>query len=109
MGKRTISAARWTHDTTFQEIIQLYGFLMMMDIFTLPGATYNVYWSYGSLIFPWTNTITIWRFKKICSILQLNLNATEVKGQDALHKTRLLLNILKKSLGVLLVPGSELS
>jgi hypothetical protein len=32
-----------------------------------------------------------------------------VKGRDALHKTRNLLNILKKTLGAFLIPGSELS
>jgi hypothetical protein len=31
-----------------------------------------------------------------------------VKGKDALHKTRLMLNILKKTIGVFLIPGSEL-
>jgi hypothetical protein len=40
--------------------------------------------------------------------LHFNSNATELKCRDALHKTRPLLNILKKPLIVLLIPGSEL-
>jgi hypothetical protein len=42
-GKHTISGSRWTHDTTFKEIIKLYGILMMMVLFPLPGATYTAY------------------------------------------------------------------
>jgi hypothetical protein len=107
-GKHTISGSRWTHDTTFKEILQLYGILMMMVLVPLPSATYTSYWTYGSPMFPWTNTITLLRFKKLHSVLHFNLSATEVKGKDALHKTRPLLNILKKTLGVFLIPGSEM-
>jgi hypothetical protein len=46
IGKHTISRSR------FQKILQLYGILMMMVLFPLPGATYTAYWSYGSPKFP---------------------------------------------------------
>jgi hypothetical protein len=106
--KRTIYESRWTHDTICKEILQFYGILMMMVLFHLPGATYTAYWSYGSPMFPRTNTITLRRFKQLLrSVLHLNSNATEVKSKDALHKTRPLLNILKKTLSVFLIPGSE--
>jgi hypothetical protein len=107
-GKHTISGSRWTHDTTFKEILQFYGILIMMVLFPLPGATYTAYWTYGSPMFPWTNTITLRRFKQLRSVLHFNVNATEVKGKYALHKTRLLLNILKKTLVVFLIQGSEM-
>jgi hypothetical protein len=58
-GKRTISGSRWTHDTTFMEILQFYGILMMMVLLPLHGATYTAYWRYGSPMFSWTNTITL--------------------------------------------------
>jgi hypothetical protein len=45
-GKHTISGSRWTHDTTFKEILQFYGILMMMVMFPLHGATYTAYWTY---------------------------------------------------------------
>jgi hypothetical protein len=82
---------------------------MMMVLFPLPGATYTSYWTYGSPMFPWTNNITLRRFKQLRSVLQFNSNTTEVKGKYALHKTRHLLNILKKTLGVFLIPGSKMS
>jgi hypothetical protein len=75
-GKRTIYGARWTHDTTFKDILQLYGILMMMVMFPLPGATCTAYWRYGSPMFPWTNTITLRRFKQLRSVLHFNSNAT---------------------------------
>jgi hypothetical protein len=40
-GKRTISRARWTHDTMYIEILRFYGILMMMVLFPLPGAAYT--------------------------------------------------------------------
>jgi hypothetical protein len=108
-GKRTISGSRWTHDTAFREILQFYRVLMMMILFPLPGATYTAYWSYGSPMFPRTNTIALRRFKQLRSALHFNLNATEAKGKDALHQTRPFLNIVKKTLGVFIIPGSEMS
>jgi hypothetical protein len=75
-GKRTISGSRWTHDTTFQEILQLYGILMMVVVFPLPDATYTAYWSYSSSKFPWTNAITLRRCKQLHSVLHFNSNAT---------------------------------
>jgi hypothetical protein len=107
-GKHTISGSRWTHNTIFKEILQFNGILMMMVLFPLPGATYTSYWTYVSPLLPWTNTITLRRFKQLHSVLHFNSNATEVKGKDALHKTCPLLNILKKTLGVFLIPGSEM-
>jgi hypothetical protein len=80
---------------------------MMMIMFPLNGATYTAYWICGSPMFQWTNTLR--RFKQVRSFLHFNSNATEVKGKDALHKMRPLLNILKKTLGVFLIPGSEMS
>jgi hypothetical protein len=58
-GKYIISGSRRTHDTTFKEILQFYGILLMMVLLPLPGAIYTSYWSYGSPMFPWTNTITL--------------------------------------------------
>jgi hypothetical protein len=84
-GKRTISGSRWTHDTMFQEILQLYGILVMMVMFPLHGATYTSYWSYRSPMFPWTNTITLRRCNQLRSVFHFNSNATEVKGKDTLH------------------------
>jgi hypothetical protein len=76
MGKHTISGSRLTHDTTFKEILQLYGILMMMVMLPLPGATYTAYWTYGSPMFPWTTTITLRQFKQLRSVLHFNSNAT---------------------------------
>jgi hypothetical protein len=105
---RAISGSRWTHDTPFQKILQFYGILMMVVLFPFPGATYIIYWRYGSPMFPSTNTITIRRFKQLHSVLHFNSNMTEVKGKYTLHKMRHLMKILKKKLGVFLIPGSEM-
>jgi hypothetical protein len=107
-GKRTISGSRWTHDTAFREILQFYRVLMMMILFPLPGATYTAYWSYGSPMFPRTNTIALRRFKQLRSALHFNSNTTEVKGKYALHKMCPLLNILKKTFVIFLIPCSEM-
>jgi hypothetical protein len=53
--------------------------------------------------------MTIRRVKQFQSVLHFNSNLTEENGKDALHKTRPLLNILKKTIGVFLIPRSELS
>jgi hypothetical protein len=49
------------------------------------------------------------RFKQLHSVLHFNSIDTEVPGKDALHKTRPLLNILKKTMGAFMIPGSKLS
>jgi hypothetical protein len=83
-GKGTISGSRWTNETTLQDMIQLYGILMMVDMPLFPGATYTAYWTYGLPMFPWTNILTLRRFNQFRSILHLNSNATEVcPAQDA--------------------------
>jgi hypothetical protein len=49
------------------------------------------------------------RFKQLHIVLHLNSNNEEVPGKDILHKTHPLLNILKKTMGAFMIPGSELS
>jgi hypothetical protein len=51
----------------------------------------------------------IHRFKQIISLLHLNSNSSEMKCKDEIHKTRPILNILKKMLGTFPIPGSDLS
>jgi hypothetical protein len=53
--------------------------------------------------------MTLRLLNQLRSVIHLNSNLTEEKGKDALQKTRPLLNILKKTIGVFLIPGSELS
>jgi hypothetical protein len=53
---------------------------MMMVLFPLPCATYAAYLTYAYIMFTWTNTITLHRFKKLRSVLHFNSNLTEVKG-----------------------------
>jgi hypothetical protein len=108
-GKRTISGAKRAHDTTYQEIIHFYGLLIFMCLYPFPGATYTVYWDYGYPLFPWTMTMQIRRFQQLRSVLHFNSNDAEVQGNGALRETRPLLNILKKTMGAYMIPGSELS
>jgi hypothetical protein len=92
------------------DILQFHEILIRMVLFPLPCATYPSYWTYASPIFTWTNMMTIRRFKQLRTVLHFNLNIMEVKGRDdALHKTRLLLNILKNAIGFFLIPGLKLS
>jgi hypothetical protein len=86
-GKRTISGCRWTHETTYTEILQFYGILMMIVLFPLPRETCTAYWTYASPMFTWTNMMTLSRFKQLRSVLHFNSNLTKEKGNDALHKT----------------------
>jgi hypothetical protein len=60
-GKRTISGAKWAHDTTYQEIIHFYGLLIFMCLYLLHVATYTTYWDYGSPMFPGTRMMQIRR------------------------------------------------
>jgi hypothetical protein len=61
------------------------------------GFLYYVH-TFDSLSIQATSKCTIFQFKSYGS-----------EGKDALHKTRPLLNILKKTVGVFLIPGLELS
>jgi hypothetical protein len=83
--------------------------LICRCLFPLPGATYNIYWDYGSPIFLWTMKIQLRRFKQLHSVLYFNSNDAEVPGKDALHKTHPLLKMLKKRMGNFMIPGSELA
>jgi hypothetical protein len=47
-SKHIISGPNWDHYTTYQGIIHLYGMLIFMCLFPLPGATKTTYWEYGS-------------------------------------------------------------
>jgi hypothetical protein len=49
------------------------------------------------------------RFKQLRSVQLFNLNVTEMPGNDTLHKTHPLLNILKKMMGAFMIPDYELS
>jgi hypothetical protein len=67
--RRTISGARWTHDTNYQDIMGFYAILIQIVVFPLPGA--------------------------IRSVLHFNSNSSETICKDIMHKTRLIFNIPK--------------
>jgi hypothetical protein len=107
--KRTLSGAKSSCDTTYQEIVKFYAVLIFMWLFLLTGANYTTYWEYGSPMFLWTTTTQIRIFKQLCSVLHFNSNEVEFPGKEALHKTHSLINILKKTMGAFTIPGSELA
>jgi hypothetical protein len=97
------------HNTTYLDILHFYGILMMMVLFPLPGTPYTAYWMYASPMFIWTNMKTLHWFNQLQIVLHFNSNLAEVKGKDALNSTWMLFNMLKKTIGVFRIPGSELS
>jgi hypothetical protein len=121
IAKQTNKYAEWRMEQQFlknnnhtvsganQEIIHFYGMLNFMCLFPLPGATYTTYGEYGSPMFLWTTMMQLRRFTPLRSVLHFNSNNADVPGKDTLHKTRPLLNILKKTMGAFIIPGSELA
>jgi hypothetical protein len=90
------------------EFMVFFGILLQMCIFPLPGHSYILYWAHGAVMFPFVNKMPLRLFKKIRSVLHFNDNETVPISDDALHKVRPLVNIVKVTLHTFIRVGSEL-
>jgi hypothetical protein len=93
-----ICGSKWK-DITLGEFMVFFGILLQMCLFPLPGHSYVLYWAYGAIMFPFMNKMQLRRFQQIRSVLHFNDNETIPLNDDALHKVRPLVNIVKVIFG----------
>lgn len=94
---------------SLQEFMTLFGILIQMTTRPTPGQRYTDCWENPSW-HPYTSRMDKYRFIEIRSVLHMLEwvpNCTSV--QDSLFKVRPLFNVLKKTMGLYVNPGSELS
>jgi hypothetical protein len=68
-----------------------------------------LYWAHGAIMFPFVNKIQLRSLQQIRSVLHFNDNETIPLNDDALHKVRPLVNIVKVTLRAFIQVGSELA
>jgi hypothetical protein len=95
--EKNICGAKWK-DITLGEFMVFFGILLQICIFPLPGHSYVLYWAYGAIMFPFINKMQLRCFQQIRSVLHFNDNETIPLNDDALHKVRSLVNIMKVTL-----------
>mmetsp|Transcript_12176 Transcript_12176/g.17493 ORF Transcript_12176/g.17493 Transcript_12176/m.17493 type:complete len:171 (+) Transcript_12176:319-831(+) len=88
-----------------------FGILIEMTLCPTPGLSFPKRWDLSG--HEYTSRMTLGRFKDLRGALQISevFKGSE-KGpapKDALFKVRPLVNVLKKTLGVYVEPGSELA
>jgi len=81
-----------------------FGILLKMLLNPIPGCQYTAYWLHCKDDF--TAKMALYRFLEVQSALHMSNNDQD-PGNDAQFKVRTLLMVLKKSLSVYIIPGSE--
>lgn len=80
-----------------------------MTLQPLPGRAYTYYWS-QSILFPWVESMTLYRFKQIRSCLHFNSAILpNEKSSDPLHKIRPIYATIQDRIGRFTQLGSEFS
>ena len=101
---------KWV-DATLKEFMTFFGMLIEMTTCPTPGLSYPNRWNLRG--HDYTKRMSLGRFKDLRSALQMSDNfsgsGTGPPPKDALYKVCPLVNVLKKTLGKYLEPGSELS
>lgn len=106
VGSPTVN---WVTRLTLNELFTFLGILIKMTMRPTPGQTYTNCWQ-EKMWHPYTDRMTLRRFQAIRSMLHLSENGfAEESSNDALYKVRPLLNVLKKTLGDYMIPGSDLA
>ena len=105
----TFRGRTW-EDITLKEFMTFFGILIEMTTRPTPGLSYFERWK-NEKWHPYTSRMSIARFADIRSVLHMSelLEEGQSPPQDALFKIRPLLNVLKKTLGSYVIPGSDLS
>jgi len=99
----------WASPLTLNEMFTFMGILIQMTMRPTPGQTYTCCWQDKNW-HPYTERMPLRRFQAIRGMLHMSENGLpENSSNDALYKVRPLLNVLKKTLGHYLVPGSDLA
>jgi hypothetical protein len=106
--ENNICGAKWK-DITLGEFMVFFGILLQMCLFPLPVHSYVMYWAHGAIMFSFVNKIQLRCFQQIKNVLHFKYNETIPLNDDALHKVRPLVNIVKVTLRAFIRVGSELA
>jgi hypothetical protein len=109
--KLAIHAVCGIHDNKagLNEVFVFIGILIQMTMRPTPGQTYTNCWKDKSW-HPYTDRMPLCRFQAIRGMLHMTEKGfPEETSNDALYKVRPLLNVLKKTIGDYLIPGSDLA
>ena len=102
-------AVNWASRLTLKELFTFLGILIQMTMRPTPGQTYTNCWQ-DKRWHPYTDRMPLRRFQAIRGMLHMTEKGfPEESSNDALYKVRPLLNVLKKTLGDYLIPGSDLA
>jgi hypothetical protein len=99
----------WASRLTLKELFTFVGILIQMTMRPTPGQTYTNCWQ-DKKWHPYTDRMPLRRFQAIRGMLHMTEKGfPEESSNDALYKVRPLLNVLKKTLGDYIIPGSDLA
>ena len=102
-------AINWASRLTLKELFTFLGILIQMTMRPTPGQTYTNCWQ-DKRWHPYTDRMPLRRFQAIRGMLHITEKGfPEESSNDALYKVRPLLNVLKKTLGDYIIPGSDLA
>jgi hypothetical protein len=102
-------SVNWASRLTLNEMFTFVGILIQMTMRPTPGQTYTNCWQ-DKRWHPYTDRMPLRRFQAIRGMLHMTEKGfPEESSNDALYKVRPLLNVLKKTLGDYLIPGSDLA
>ena len=98
------SFPKWSGDTNLSEMMNFISILLEMTLYPQPGRPFDRHWEYA-------NEMSLNRFKELRAALSVSEkgNDAEKGSKDALFRVRPLLNTLKATLGMYLVPGTDLA
>jgi hypothetical protein len=60
--EKNICGAKWKQDITLGGFMVLFGILLQMCLFPLPGHSYILYWVHGAAMFPFVNKMPLRHF-----------------------------------------------
>jgi hypothetical protein len=104
--ENNICGAKWKHYIKLGGFMVLFGILLQMCLFPLPGHSYILYKAHDAVMFPFVIKMPLRRFQQIRSVLHFNDNEMMTLSADALHKVRPLVNIIKVKLHTFTRVGS---
>ena len=97
-------------DISLKEFMTFIGMLIDMTTRPSPGLSYFERWK-DEAWHPYTKKMSLGRFNDVRSALHMSelIQEGQQPPEDALFKIRPLLNVVKKTLGSYVIPGSDLS
>lgn len=100
-------ARKWV-DVSLNEFMTFLAILLAMSLRPTPGQRYTDRWK-NQQWHPYTAWMQLAKFKQIRSALSMQQTTPGSLPEDSLFKVRPLLNIIKRTLGKYVDPGTDLS